>query len=280
MAVVGTNDWKAVAYGNGRYVAIGYVSNDVSERFITRSTNGITWSTPEKFGYRVDRMMFANGRFIATNNASQIITSSDGGYTWTATSISVPSGTGTFYVADVAYGNDIFVAVSRESGYTTTSTDGVIWSTPSRNGTNYASMRTVIFGDGKFVAVSHNSAHISLDGQSWTTTNVSEFKLPSNMGPTWNAGAYGNGKYVVVGYEGMSGYISVSTDGEHWTVPKSSYGVSWYDVTYTKGIFITCGSSGYISTSKDGANWTAKENIKDEYGNIVTNFFYGIAYAQ
>lgn len=32
MAVVGTNDWRAIAYGNGQYVAYGYTSNESSKR--------------------------------------------------------------------------------------------------------------------------------------------------------------------------------------------------------------------------------------------------------
>ena len=42
MAVVGTNSWNAIAYGNGKYVAVG------SSGYVTTSTDGINWTTPKQ----------------------------------------------------------------------------------------------------------------------------------------------------------------------------------------------------------------------------------------
>ena len=39
MAVVGTNGWNAIAYGNGKYVAVG------QKGYVTTSTDGINWTT-------------------------------------------------------------------------------------------------------------------------------------------------------------------------------------------------------------------------------------------
>ena len=40
MAVVGTNTWNAIAYGNGKYVAVGLGG------YVTTSTDGVNWTTP------------------------------------------------------------------------------------------------------------------------------------------------------------------------------------------------------------------------------------------
>ena len=42
MAVVGTNDWHAIAYGNGKYVAVG------DNGYVTTSTDGVNWTTPKQ----------------------------------------------------------------------------------------------------------------------------------------------------------------------------------------------------------------------------------------
>ena len=40
MAVVGTNMWNAIAYGNGKYIAVG------DSGYVTTSIDGVNWTTP------------------------------------------------------------------------------------------------------------------------------------------------------------------------------------------------------------------------------------------
>ena len=57
MAVVGTNNWNAIAYGNGKYVAVG------ASGYVTTSTDGKTWTTPTKiaeFSYTWNDIIYAN----------------------------------------------------------------------------------------------------------------------------------------------------------------------------------------------------------------------------
>ena len=72
---------------------------------------------------------------------------------------------------------------------------------------------------------------------------------------SWNAIAYGNGKYVAVG---SSGYVTTSTDGINWTTPKQIAGSSytWNGIIYANGKFVACGQYSYIAVSTDGTNWT------------------------
>lgn len=273
MAIVGTQSWQCIAYGNGKYIAMGWQSaSSTSTCFITRSTDGVTWTTPENMD-RVDRLIFANARFVGWSGGLMSV-STDGGYTWTRFSTpSVPSGYGSFSLSDIAYGNGRFIAVSKSSGYTAISMDGVNWSTPNRNGTNSLPLYSIIYGNDQFVAVSSKNVCISSDGESWTTTPVACFEQSNCQ---WTASAFGNGTYVVVGSSGMIGYCSSSTDGVNWSVPVQTRNVNWYDVTYMNGFFVACGSEGYISYSTDGVTWSVKRQLKDETGKTISSSLRGI----
>ncbi|MHC4124456.1 MAG: sialidase family protein, partial [Planctomycetota bacterium] len=77
-------------------------------------------------------------------------------------------------------------------------------------------------------------------------------------GPAKCAVAYGDSKYVVVGY----GEIMTSPDGTTWTKhsslpqPNSPYTFPGWDITYAENTFVACGWKGNIATSTDGINWT------------------------
>lgn len=75
MAVVGTNSWNAIAYGNGKYVAVG------SSGYVTTSTDGINWTTPKQIAgssYTWNGIIYANGKFVACGQYSYIAVSTDG----------------------------------------------------------------------------------------------------------------------------------------------------------------------------------------------------------
>lgn len=64
--IIGTNSWNAIAYGNGKYVAVG------SSGYVTTSTNGTSWTTPVRIGtedwYSVT---YGNGKFVAVGRKMQ-----------------------------------------------------------------------------------------------------------------------------------------------------------------------------------------------------------------
>ena len=62
----------------------------------------------------------------------------------------------------------------------------------------------------------------------------------------------------------------------NWSAPTKMSNVNWYDIVYSNGLFVVCGSNGYISFSTDGMTWTTKEKVKDEAGNTISSFLYGI----
>lgn len=276
MAVVGTNDWHAIAYGNGKYIVYGYTSNDSSKLWVSTSVDGITWTSPKSATIRFSRIIFANGKFVGVDGYDSIATSTDG-LNWTIKETTVPSGTGKFYPVDVAYGNGNFVVISRESGYFATSSDGLTWNVQKNN--NMSGMYAITYANDMFVVCGNKAVYTSEDGKTWTVTKVDEFIVDQKYGwgcSEWAGVVYGQGKFVAAGSNGMTGFTWTSEDGINWSAPVKMSNVNWYGITYSNGLFVVCGSRGYISFSTDGMTWTTKEKVKDEAGNTISSFLYGI----
>lgn len=157
----------------------------------------------------------------------------------------------------IAYGDNKFVILGDE-GYTSTSTDGIEWTSAVKNPNLYQPCvgYTVIYGDGKFVALSYEG-HLSssVDGVTWAaseTVSVLEYG-------GWKSIAYGNGKFVALG---SMGDISTSTDGATWTQPEQyapdEYGDSagYNVIAYGSNKFVVMDARGYVATSTNGTDWT------------------------
>jgi hypothetical protein len=196
-----TNHLGPIAYGNGRFVALGGTT-------VAVSTNGVDWVQGQT-GARVDLsvLAFGNGQFAAIARGGfvviglqrryypiQILTSADG-LNWVEQRH--PSGQAVGPTG-LAYGNEQFVAVgSSWQSYSEFIIRG------SSNGLNWVDSETtnalnaICFGSGFFVGVSANNVASSRDGVSWT-----ERSLPGIQTPL-RAIAYGNGHFVAVGSKGM-----------------------------------------------------------------------------
>ena len=185
--------WQSLAYGNGRFVAVGASQVSVGAYvgpMVMYSDNGKDWA-------RVD------DPDIATNNA------------WRG----------------VTYGNGYFVAVSHTSpsGSPTVirSVDGINWDacTPPSNGTAWA----VTYGgpeDPLFVAVSKDgSVRTSPDGCTWTNRT-------SPAANAWSDVTYGNGHFVAVAQTGSGNRVMVSPDGINWGTENSAADNTWNGITY------------------------------------------------
>ena len=270
--IVGSYSWKAIAYGNGKYIAVssGTYSFDAYS-YISTSTDGINWTTPIRVdNVRMTGMTYANGKFVATGDevsggVFNMAVSTDG-VNWTLKKIADKT-------LDVVYGNGKFVAVGYQRAYT--STDGINWkyyhfnTEPNRVPND---LNGIIYGNGKFVGVGiWGRAISSTDGENWTVVQVGDYG--------WNSVAYGNGKYVAVGIRtsGFDNYgiFMTSTDGVNWETKTVGSNI-YYRIIYSNGKFIAVGSNGYITTSVDSITWTTPEQTKDESGKVVTANFNGV----
>ena len=199
------NAWYAVAYGNGKFVAVGSGGN------IATSIDGINWSIKSIISYDLDCITYGNEKFVICKS-DKVLVSADG-ITWSTYSNNGYSGESTGYNS-LCYGNGRFVKVYYKGsyGYVNTSTDGINW-TPAKQVVGF-NLKGVAYG--KFVAVGFGgNIAISTDGINWSESKQIGTK-------TWNAVAYGNRKFIIVGcgtYNG-GGYITTSDYGLNWSSPE------------------------------------------------------------
>jgi hypothetical protein len=155
-----------VAFLNNQFVAVGgFVNVNLSVGIVLMSPDGISWKgtgvRPGLFG-----VAFGNNRYVAVggaqvslppySNYSEVLESSDLA-SWHVSGESVG-----WVLADVAYGNGVFVAVSDDGVGTLTSSG---WK-PASSGT---SLKSVAFGKGLFVATGGGGLILSsADGMLWT----------------------------------------------------------------------------------------------------------------
>lgn len=197
---LGSSLFTTVAYGGGKYVAIG------SDTQSATSTDGITWTTHTGVpsptsgfgsGHWVD-IIYAGGKFVAissNNNVlntwqNQIMTSSDG-ITWTVRSIPASlSGKGTFlksiaydevhgkYLIRGAWGHQDSQTLQLSSGHLLlTSPDGVTWTdnTPVvlANDPSGDVGGLVVAGNGIIVTCVQLTVYYSSDGGvTWAQTSI------------------------------------------------------------------------------------------------------------
>ncbi len=157
----------------------------------------------------------------------------------------------------VAYGNNVFVAVSVTGnlGQVMTSPDGVTWT--ARTAATYAYWRSVAFGNGVFVAVSTNGvAMTSSDGITWALQTLVN-------GAQWRSVAFGGGLFVAVSSNGTERVIT-SPDGITWTSQITPVpAVGWRSVTYGNGRYVAVGTGG-VMTSPDGFVWTSYTSVDSD----------------
>jgi hypothetical protein len=237
---------------------------------------------------------YGNGKFVAAgsiiNSRKAAVSYSTDGASWTALDLSAP-GLFDSYVDEyhhpnvgmrtIAYGGpagaEKFVAGA--TGYMGYSTDGINWTMlsnpfgediPSDAGAPFAyeEIYRIRWVGGKFVASGiYGRVAYSPDGIDWTLITIEELEATSSSILDF---AYGDGKYVAVGYgygrevgARLTGRVAYSSDLENWTVVEAPYNVFPYgivSVAYGNGKFIAGGNTGKIAYSTDGINWTAVAN--------------------
>ena len=260
---VGTNTWDGVAYGNGKYVAIGSGNNIPG--YLTTSSDAIRWTIVERFSWNLSlpSIAYGNGKYIVTTGGASGIYTSNDGYTWGTTGVSdEPSGQ-TFKVYFI---NGLFFVLA-DSGYTGeiySSPDGKTWTKASQS-FDSANMRSIVYGNGTYYVIGYQYSgstriYSSTDGIAWTLLGYMPNKKMNKM-------AYGNGKLVAIG----DSYCSSSVDGKKWTTPQKFTGFSEGFITFASGKFIAVQTyGGRFSTSIDGETWTTPEQPKDDSGNLIS----------
>ncbi len=152
-----------VTFTGTQWVAVGSYSR------VYRSTDGKTWSKQTVPGFDPTKDHFfgiaydsGSGRMVASCRDSMIISSDDLGDTWTIRKARIFDSPDLY---KVAYGNNMFLAIG-ETGDIWKSDDGISW---TKSASLNSGCRSITFGNGWFMVASvPGSIYRSTNGVNWT----------------------------------------------------------------------------------------------------------------
>ena len=170
--------WRAVAFGNGKFVAVGVSGKTMY------STDAIAWTSPGQIGgtnafvwgavtYGTDNLGVAKFVAVCANSGSdkKAAVSLDNGINWTIYTSAIAG-----QIA-ITFGNNLFVSVGIKSGLIAgvqTSPDGQTWTERTvPYSVVYDWIVSIAFGNNLFVSTTLDGNIISsTDGITWTLTTV------------------------------------------------------------------------------------------------------------
>ncbi len=256
------NDLWSVAYGNGRFVALG----DEGTR-MTSSDGGFTWTFTSAGLAQSGRVAWGNGLFVAVSYGNDLqgtrictVQTSTDGVHWTTLS---PDTYGALPLSDLTFGGGRFVA-SDTSGRVIVSTNGLTWTAPVQV-SNYLISR-LAYLNGLFYAVlsrydftedgPEGYLAVSPDGLAWTQRSLGQYGYFRDI-------TFGHGQFVMAGYSDYAGQgmTFTSPDGLSWTrhlLPGITN--SNPHIAYGAGTFVIVAEPARCAllSSQDGVNWTLR----------------------
>lgn len=240
-----------VAYGNGRFVAVGDVGTVIT------SPDGEQWNlVASGQGIGLSSVVFGGGRFIAAGQDGTLYHSTDG-LTWTQQSIR-----GGGELKEIAFGAGRWV-IFHGDGRMLTSTDGESWSAcigaaPPLTQLAYEGALFGAFGPGGSKDEPSRVLYTSADGLTWATATR---LAAAQVSPTF---VYGGGRYLAMAAP-QSG--ASSADGLAWSPVSLTYQFGGGHWGYAGGAFgndrllllaDACDPGGCYTnllTAADGASW-------------------------
>jgi photosystem II stability/assembly factor-like uncharacterized protein len=234
-------DLSSVAFGAGRFVAVGPYS-------IMTSEDGVNWTHRAPGRYGILSVVYANDHFLAASTTG-LLTSPDG-ITWSQMpGISVS-------LRAIAYGNGTYVA-GNDSLYV--STNGADWfhvqATPQIENISFLNGQFVVVGDKGMILT-------SADGMRWQVRASGTDRRLLEI-------SYGNGTYAAVGVRGI---VLTSPEAVTWTLRNSGTPDRLEAIHFADGVFTAAGENGTTITSPDGINWTKRNfgTTRDLDGMVIT----------
>jgi hypothetical protein len=180
-AVTGnTGKWVSIAYGGGVFCAANFANSTVQT-----STDGTSWTSRSvTFIKNWEQVLYGNGRFVlrenGTGGTTTFSTSTDGGVTWSANSVTMTTNA-------MSFGNGRFVCIGYNTNAAYVSLDGYYWVTYTNVLPGSRAYERIVFCNNTFYAFIGSSTiyAYSSDGMTWA-----EGTLPNAAG---YAVAVGNG---------------------------------------------------------------------------------------
>ena len=234
--------WRAAAFGNGLFVAIGSYGGD---NIMAVSADGQKWKLGKndaKYSRYLRGLTFGDGWFTALGGepgsvgaSKPFVLRSRDGETWEGP---LEVG-GKNILRRAAFGNGRFVGIG-DRGRRAGSADGKEW----KDATEVRAIDTLIdiaFGSGAFVGVGlHGLRMRTLDGIAWTD------RVRGEEGDHLNTIVHNGERFVAIG----ASSTCTSTDGIAWkTVPNAEPPQT---AVWGGGLFVGSAWKGRILTSTDG----------------------------
>jgi hypothetical protein len=144
----------------------------------------------------------------------------------------------------VEYGAGRFVVAGKKGGLISSS-DGLNWTTHPLGG-GFASL---LFANGRFVAVASRLRATSTNGVDWITTDSPAIAVGDL--------AHGNGIFVSAG--GTTN--ALSSDGIAWELVPSGINTGFYTIGFGNGKFVAITIRNEVVTSPDARTWTRHGNL-------------------
>ncbi|ADI84086.1 choice-of-anchor D domain-containing protein [Geobacter sulfurreducens] len=287
----GTLNLFDVAYGGGRFVAVG-----MEGHVVISEDNGGSWAAlppdPVTRPTNLNGVVFGAGTFVAVGDFGQIVTSTDGS-NWVnrpQMSLAELKGVGFGTISDPLFAGNllqVFTVVGTDGEILTSEDAGATWTFRTSGlatGGAGPMLQTAMVGLNRgvtpfvptvIVAGSEGNLLASPDTVSWTNlfTTITRYPLRSI--------AWGNGTFVAVG-DGDPGttlhppisaptVLTSTNTGLTWTRRYLAPGHNIRGIAYGNGVFVAVGASGYdldqnagrqaiILTSSDGITWTPRSS--------------------
>jgi len=187
-----TNNFKAICYGNGQFVAVGIgdslygnAPSQYAFGVTATSVDGITWTTQNTSikNSILQSVVYYYKQFVAVGTRGSILTSPDA-KTWTQQNSGTLIG-----LNSITAGNGKFVAVGYQ-GVILSSSDGMVWIPENSNTTG--ALMSIACSDGVFVAVGPSDILTS----KFDITGVSQSNLNQSISGKCRINV--NKKYVTV----------------------------------------------------------------------------------
>jgi hypothetical protein len=270
------NDLNAVAFGNGRFVAVGTMGALVTSR------DGVDWSVTN-LGYSgLTGVAFGNGTFVAVSTPGAIYSSPDG-VSWTQRE---RASWGQRF-RSVAFLNNRFVAW----GYSIrSSVNGIDW-TDHGSSPEFAGLA---FGQGKYVMAGSGSVALSTNLSDWTEFPIGDGTTSlRHVACGRDLFVFGNSEEIYTSSDGIhistplpgsstlniqfindrffavGGSIRSSTDGFTWTQSEVPSFGELNSIAYGNGTYVAVGSQGFMVRSADGETWTAASSRGPQYMRLL-----------
>jgi len=259
------SDGRELVVGDGVILALG------NNSAYSRSTDGGgTWGDIIDSGDTINFNggAFGNGVFVlggtaSIGGASAIKRSTDNGIDF-GSLITQPFGTLTA-INSIAFGNNVFIAVSSGGKIARSTDDGETWGSLITDPFGSSNIDTIAFGNNTFVACATGGkiARSTDDGVSWGSLITNPFNINTNA--TIGGVAFGNNVFVAVSGDPFESDVNAqiirSTDnGATWgsliTNPFGFTTIEGAGVAFGNGAFVAAARSGKIARSTDdGVTW-------------------------